>query len=121
MGNASTTTVSYVVSYAVCALYDPAKPVVGSVYVFRIELCDANGADVSSAAVTVHANLITPGNVVPSSAAQPTNDFDFVPGIGSSGGYLYILDTKGLAPGGYALHVTATGDPTDHPLAFALK
>ena len=121
VGNKSSTTVTYIVSYAVCALYDPAKPAGGSTFVFRIELCDANGADVSSATVTVHAVLITPGNVVPSSPVQVTNDFDFIAGIGTSGGYLYVLDTKNLAPGAYALHVTASGDPSDHPLAFTIK
>ena len=32
-----------------------------------------------------------------------------------------MLDTRGLAPGGYALHESATGDPTDHTLGFTLK
>ena len=121
VGNLSTKTVTYVVTYAVCLLYDPGKPVAGSTFVFRIELCDATGGDLSSAAVTVHANLITPGNVVPTSPVQTTNDLDFIAGIGSSGGYLYVLDTKSLAPGAYALHVQATGDPSDHSLAFTIK
>lgn len=121
VGNLSTQTVTYTVTYAVCLLYDSAKPRAAGTYPFRIALCDAFGANVSSSSVTVHATLITPGGIAPTSSAQPTNDFATFPGSGTTGGYIYALDTKNLSTGSYELHVSASGDPIDHTLPFAIK
>jgi hypothetical protein len=121
VGNQSTQTVTYVVTYAICLLYDAGTPRAAGVYTFRIALCDAFGTNVSSNAVTVHATLITPGGMTPTSNSQPTNDFDTFPGSGSTGGYIYVLSSKNLSSGSYELHVSATGDPIDHALPFAIK
>ena len=119
--NTASMTVSYTVAYAICLLYDPTTPRHAGSYVFRLYVCDYNGVDVSSPSIIVHATLITPGNIAPTSISNPTNDFFFDAGIGMAGGYTYVLQTKGLAPGNYQLHFTATGDPTDHTAPFIIK
>jgi hypothetical protein len=121
VGNKSTMTVTYFVSYAVCLQYTPTHAMPAGVYPFRIELCDNSGTDVSSSSVTVTAFVITPGAIPPTSSAQPNNQFVFDPGIGSSGGYVYVLRTAALSPGSYQLHVSATSDPNDHTLPFLIK
>jgi len=121
-GNTSSATVSYTVAYGVCLLYDPTLPKkAGSTVSIKLELCDAGGTDLSSAATAVHADLITPGGVTPVSNANAGNFFMFDPTLGTSGGYIYTLSTKGLAPGTYDLHFSAAGDPTDHTTQFILK
>jgi hypothetical protein len=121
VGNKSTMTVTYYVSYAVCLQYTPTHAMPPSTYPFRIELCDNSGTDVSSSSVTVTAFVIMPGAIPPTSPAQPNNHFLFDSSIGSSGGYLYLLRTAGLSPGSYQLHISATGDPNDHSLPFLIK
>jgi hypothetical protein len=121
VGNKSTLTVNYFVSYAVCPQYDATKALPPGAYPFRIELCDAHGLDVSSSSVTVTATLIMPGAILPISAAQPNNEFVFDPTIGTSGGYVYVLRTQGMSPGSYQLHIAATNDPDDHVLPFVIK
>jgi hypothetical protein len=121
VGNKSSQTVTYFVSYAVCLQYDPKIAHPAGAYPFQIELCDAVGKDVSSAKVTVTADKILPIAIPPVSSAQPNNVFVFDPTIGSSGGYVYVLRTSALNPGNYDLEVSATGDPNDHVLPFTLK
>lgn len=123
VGNKSSLTVTYVVSYAVCLQYDAKAARPAGAYPFRIELCDAVGNDVSSTKVAVTAFAIIPvGNWNPPvSNAQPNNVFDFDPTIGSSGGYVYVLRTSAIIPGNYQLHVSATNDPNDHVLPFVIK
>src|SRR6185503_11882173 len=44
------------VSFNICLLYDPSKAVKsGAAYPIKIQLCDANGSNVSSTSITVHA------------------------------------------------------------------
>ena len=102
--------------------YDPTKvKKAGSTVPIKIELCDAAGNDLSSGAIAVHADLITPGGVAPVSSSNPGNFFTFDATLGTSGGYIYNEQTKGLAPGTYMLHFSAAGDPTDHTAVFMLS
>lgn len=122
VGNTSTQSVTYVVGYAICPLFDQTKPHnSGSTVAVRIELCDANGNDVSSASITVHADNITPGGTVPSSPSNPGNFFTFDSKLGTSGGYVYNLRTGGLASGTYNLNFTVAGDPTPHSVQFVIS
>jgi hypothetical protein len=129
VGNvASAQTLSYTVTYAVCLLYDPTRAVQsGSTIPLKIQLCDANSADVSSSAVVVHAvSLVqtsTNASAVlqASGSANPDNDFRFDPTLGPSGGYIFNLSTKGLATGSYQLTFTGSGDPLPHFLNFQVR
>lgn len=111
--NASAASEPYSVTYNVCAKYDAAKPRnAGSQYVFQVDLCDANGAALSNAAVVLTATAI-----VPSAPLDPGGVlFAF-----TNGGYKYGLSTKGYAPGNYKLMVSVSGDPQQHALPFILK
>src|SRR6185503_19596514 len=52
----SSDTATLSVSFNICLLYDPSKAVKsGAAYPIKIQLCDVNGSNVSSASITVHA------------------------------------------------------------------
>ncbi len=71
VGNTATKSVMHTVSYNVCLEYDPAQPTpVGAVAPIRINLCDANSADVGSNAVT--ATGVSPSGVLQSPAGAAT-------------------------------------------------
>ena len=118
VGNLRTLSVPYIVTYNICLLYDPTKPFAGNSVPIRLDLCDVNEVNVSSPGVTVHATLIQPGSIVPTSIVNPTNDFLFNSGFG---GYTYILNVHGFPPGSYTLEFTVSGDPVTHSAPFDLK
>jgi len=115
------------VTHNICALYDQTRSVnSGAVFPIKVELCDVNGIDVSSSTVVLHATAITlaltaigapesPGN------ANPDNDFRFDSTLGTTGGYIYNLSTRGLAPGTYSLQFTASGDAITHSVIFGVN
>jgi probable HAF family extracellular repeat protein len=126
---ASPSSVSYTVTYATpaaCVLYDQTKAVkTGSAVPVIFELCDANGADVSTSSIVVTAETITRlGTQIVSRArggANGDNKFRFDATLGSSGAYVYNLSTKGLAAGTYELNVSVAGDPVSHQLQFRVR
>ena len=111
----------YTVSYRVVARYDTSKPYKsGSVVSIRIELddffgVDAGGRDVPVTAVTVTAAAT--GATVP--PASPGTSLAFHAWQGSR--YLYRLKTTGYAPGDYALHIVAGGDPRLYAASFVIR
>lgn len=111
-----------VIEYNVCVQYDQTRAVhSGATYPIKLELCDVNGNDVSSAGVVVHATQITAtsgftGPVDDSGNANPDNDFRFV-----GFGYIFNLSTEGLASGTYMLQFTAGSDPLTHTVNFGVK
>jgi hypothetical protein len=120
VGNAAKQSVSYSVTYNICLLYDSSKSVKsGAAYPIKIALCDANGNDVSSSAVVVHAVNLTQASTGASATVQdtgnanPDNDFRFV----GSSRYIFNLSTKGLA-GTYTLKFTVASDPQQHSVPF---
>ncbi|HEX6732783.1 MAG TPA: endonuclease/exonuclease/phosphatase family protein, partial [Pyrinomonadaceae bacterium] len=124
----SSDTATLSVSFNICLLYDPTKAVKsGSVYPLKIQLCDINGTNVSSAGTVVHAvgvaltSTTTVGEVEGSGNANPDNDFRFDPALGGTGGYVYNLKTAGLSPGTYNLYFNAGDDPVLHTLQFQVK
>ncbi len=116
-GNSATANVTYTVGYKVCALYDQTKAhKLGSTVPIKLQLCDANGANVSAAGVVVHASSLlnldssASANVDDSGAANsPDNDFRYNATLGTTGGYIYNLSTKGLTVGTWQLSFTASG------------
>src|SRR5439155_1512283 len=90
----------------------------GNFVPLKLQLCDANDVNVSSPGIVVHATVVDPGAIPATSMANPTNDFLFNSG---QGGYVYVLNTKTLPAGSYALEFTVTGDPITHSAPFMLN
>jgi hypothetical protein len=121
-GNIATpVAVSYAVKYNVCLLYDPTRSAKrGSTLPLKIALCDASGKDVSSPGIAVTATQVVQASteatsaVVDSGNANPDSNFRFSADLGTSGGYIFNLNTGGLTTGTYFLLLTISGDPTAH-------
>jgi hypothetical protein len=118
VGNASSSSVNYGVTYKICLTYNPAKPVnSGATNPFTLQLCDANGVNVSSNAITLTAIGVTPSEPLVS-PSNPTNVFRFDPVVKQ---YIYNLRTTGYPSGSYNLNFTVSGDPVVHTAPFVVK
>lgn len=129
-GGASGLGVVYSVTpaYNVCPLYDQTKAVKsGATIPIKLQLCDANGANLSSSNVVVTATTLTrvsdnaPGTIQDSGNANPDTNFRYDPILGGTGGYIFNLSTKGLASGTYKLSFAAGSDSTVHSVQFQVK
>ncbi|MEK7408136.1 MAG: PxKF domain-containing protein [Acidobacteriota bacterium] len=114
--------------YSVCLLYDPTKAAKsGSAVPIKLQLCDSSGNNLSSPSITVHAVSITQtstsssGPVEDSGNANPDNDFRFDSTLGTTGGYIFNLSTKGLPTGTYNLNFTVAGDSAVYAVPFQVK
>jgi len=119
----SSDTATLSVSFNICLLYDPNKAVKsGAAYPIKIQLCDANGNNLSSAEIVVHAvkvqqiSTASDGDVITAGNANTDNDFRF-----EDGSYVLNLKTAGLGTGTYKLYFTAGNDPTLHSVGFQVK
>jgi probable HAF family extracellular repeat protein len=115
-------------TYHVCLLYDPDKAVkAGSTIPIKLRLCDADGANLSSPAIVLHAQGVklvstdAPGPLADSGNANPDSNFRYDAALGGTGGYIYNLSTKGLATGTYALEFTAGGDSHVYQAEFQVR
>ena len=120
---ASNDTGTLSVTFNICILYDPNKAVKsGATYPIKLQLCDINGNNVSSADIVVHAvgvgqvSSTSYGDVIASGNSNPDNNFRF-----ESGYYIYNLKTSGLGTGIYNLYFTAGSDPVLHTVQFQVK
>jgi predicted extracellular nuclease len=120
---ASTDTATLSVSFNICLLYDPTKAVKsGATYPIKVQLCDANGNNVSSAGTVLHAVNIQQistsayGDVITTGNANPDNNFRF-----DIDHYILNLKTTGLTTGVYNLYFTAGDDPVQHVVQFQVK
>lgn len=120
-GNTTSATVTYVVSYGVCLLYDPTQAKrAGSTIPIKLQLCDAVGGNVSRADVVLSAlDVVKLSNqastdVEDAGNANPDADFRFDPTLGGTGGYIFNLKTTGLTTGTYVLRFRVSGDPGVH-------
>jgi len=121
VGNASSTTVTYYVTYNSCLLYDPTQPFSRQNQVpIKLEICDYNKVNLSSAGITLTAVSVTPSKPLVSNA-NPDFKFRFDSKLGVGGGYIFNLVAKTFPPGGYTLDFTATGDPATHHAPFKVK
>jgi len=124
-GNTNSATAAYIVGYKVCLLYDPTKSVkAGATIPLKVQLCDANGANVSSSSLLLHATGLTQvdssasATVVDTGNANPDSDFRY---DSTLRGYIYNLKTTGLAAGTWKLSFTVTGDPTSYSIQFDVR
>jgi hypothetical protein len=109
--------------FNICLVYDPTKAVKsGATYPIKIQLCDVNGNNVSSASIVVEAVGVTQvsststAEVITSGEANADNNFRF-----DNGAYILNLKTTGLSTGVYNLNFTAGMDPVLHSVQFQVK
>jgi hypothetical protein len=103
--------------YSLCLLYDPAKShKSGSTVPLKLQLCDENGVNVSSADIVVHATGLTKTDSSPSPAvedsgnANPGDDFRYDATLDGTGGYIFNKSTKGLSAGTWQVQLSVDGD-----------
>jgi hypothetical protein len=117
------------VVYQVCALYDQNKlNKGGSTVPIKLQLCDANGNNQSSAGKTVTAIGIMKasdaafGTAEDAGNSNPDSNFRYEPILGGAGGgYIYNLSTKGLSSGTYVLGFVVGPDPHIYTVQFKVK
>jgi len=115
-GNSSSALQTVTVAYGVCLLYDASRQVnSGAAIPIKLELCNAAGADLSSPALLPQAVSIgIDGSNATIAAtdeggANPSGVFRYDATLGTGGGYIFNLSTKGLASGAWHLTFTAGG------------
>ena len=121
-GNTGSATQTVTVSFGLCLLYDPAKAAQsGSTMPIKVQLCTAGGANQSSAGLlpraadALRAGSATPVPVSASGNANPNGVFRYDATLGGTGGYIYNLDTAGLASGLWQLRFTVNGQTYSAP------
>lgn len=124
-GNSALGLASYRVTYRICPLYDSTRAAKsGSVVPIKIQLCDANGANVSASTIAVHATTVslagTSGGTIAVAAgnANPGNVFRYDDQLQ---GYIFDLKTTGLATGGWQLNFEVAADPVAQSARFDIR
>jgi len=118
-GNTATVSTPYAVGYALCTLYDTEQENrSGSTIPMRVQLCDATGAAVPAAGITITAVAVNPGGLPAedSGKANPGGLFRM-----AGGAFMFNLKTTGLPSGSYGLEVSVSGDPATHLLPFVIR
>jgi len=115
VGNASTMTVTYTVADGIC---QPVQPIqVLWTVTFTVELCNAQGKNITTAGATVTAVTVDGKTKPVSFFPDPTNRFLFVPIVKID---LYTLDASHLSVGTHTLQISVAGDPVVHSITFTL-
>lgn len=111
------------VGYTITALYDQTKAVQGgSTVPIKLQLTNASGGNVSSAAITVTAVRLVYVSTSTSSAVQDSGNANPDGGFRFDGStYIFNLSTKGLATGTFALEFKVSGETTTHSVNFQVK
>ena len=116
-GNLATATVDYAVGYGLKALFAQTTPYrLGQTIPLQVQLVDAAGTNLSSAAITVRVRRVTrvsDGAVFPLTVAVP---FD-----AKTKSYGGKVESKGLPAGTYEIEVVAGADPFVHKVRVTLK
>ena len=116
-GNTATGSASYTVNFGLCVLYDQTKShKAGSTVPLKLQLCDANGVNYSSASIVVKAISVSKIDNSASgvlddsgSANSPDMNFRYDATLGTTGGYIFNLSTKGLTTGSWKVTFTVDG------------
>jgi hypothetical protein len=99
----------------------------GTTYPIKLQLCAANGQNLSSPSVVLHAISVTqastnsPGPLDDTGNANPDFDFRYDATLDGTGGYIFNLSLLGLPTGTYNLNFRAGTDPALHSAPFAVK
>jgi hypothetical protein len=113
-------------SYEVCPLFDQSRSFKrGSTAPIKLQLCDATGANLSSAELPLTVTGLVRRDSTATTAlaedagnANPDSAFRYDTDLA---GYVFNLSTKNLARGTWELRFTVTGDATSHAVAFDLR
>ncbi len=119
-GNASSKTFTYYVTYKICLLYDPTQPFIQNQAAIKLEICDYNNVNLSSASIVLTAVSVTPSQPLVSKA-NPDFKFRFDTTVAPGGGYIFNLIVKGYPAGSYTLDFTVAGDPITHHAPLMVK
>jgi hypothetical protein len=127
-GTLEITPVPSSVTYLVCVLFDQTKAVKsGATIAIKLQLCDANGVNLSSPGIAVIATSLiqvssnAPAAIEDPGNSNPDNNFRFDPTLGGPGGYVFNLKTTGLAAGTWRLMFVAGTDPVTHFVDFQVR
>ena len=93
-GNRATATVVYQVGYRICLLQSPKEAKAGSTIPWKLQVCAADGRNLSAQSLVVTALGVDDGPAVAPGGSQPGNEFRYVDDDGGS--YHYNLKTSGL-------------------------
>jgi YVTN family beta-propeller protein len=114
--------------FDVCALYDATKAAKsGSTIPIKFQLCNSSGANLSSPSIAVLATGVTyvsnqiSGPVADAGHANPDNNFRYDSALGGTGGYIFNLNTNGLATGTYLLKFSISGSVFSYSTGFQVK
>ncbi len=114
--------------YRVCALYDQTKAHrSGSTVPVKLKLCDESGANLSAPNVVLTAvgtRLVSPdawGEVEDAGQANADTNFRFTMFDPATPGYIFNLQTKGLATGVYQLGFHVGADPAVYTVQFQIR
>ncbi|HEY2975882.1 MAG TPA: choice-of-anchor Q domain-containing protein [Pyrinomonadaceae bacterium] len=126
--NATPQSVNYLITNGIRVLFDQSRAAKsGSTIPIKVQLVDANGNNVSSPSVVVHAVSVvqtsSSASVFLDDAGQANPDFDFRfdATLGGTGGYIFNLKTTGYGTGTYVLNYTVGGDPVTHTVQFQIR
>ncbi|MCL5107597.1 MAG: hypothetical protein M1401_01725 [Chloroflexi bacterium] len=124
-GNTARLKVDYAVTYTVEVVREQPKPgKAGSTQAVRVQIRDANGANLSRADLAVRATGISELGEAALLAAAGTGaaavdgEFRYDSALA---GYVYNLRTKDLAAGQWQLWLAVAGDPLPHTVEFELR
>jgi hypothetical protein len=124
VGNVSTLSRSYTVGYRICLLYNPNKPSPkNSATPIKLRLCDASGANHSTASIELAAVTVDGVHTPPPFPGSSNTDFLFRFDT-SSQSYIYNLDSSQLpiGKGSHTLEFSVDGEQLAPYVApFALK
>jgi hypothetical protein len=126
VGNAATPrSVNYTIIYGLNVLFDQTKAAKsGSTVPIKIRLVDANGVDVSSTAMIVHAvSVVQTGSqasplVEDAGNANPDLDFRYDQSLD---GYIFNLKTTGYGTGSYLLNFVVGNGATIYSIGFQVR
>jgi hypothetical protein len=114
--------------YTVCVLYDESKAhKSGSTAPIKLQLCDEDGNNISSADYTLNATSVkkvdnsTTGVVEDSGNANPDQNFRYSADVGEGGGYIFNKSLKGFTSGTWVLSFTVNGGETHYTVQFGVK
>jgi hypothetical protein len=121
----STPTLTSEPTYIICPLFDQEKQhKAGSTVVIKIEVCDANGTNLSSFDLHLTADSVVnsdTGDEQPAQAPGQSNKWNRFCYNPETQAYTYDLKSKGFSRGTWNLIVSIEGDPNTYLVTFKVK